>query len=754
MWTKALTCARRTKFSTGSIKMEWFYAEMERSVTSCIVRFAVSVLGGLVLFPPLAAADDKPPIAPVRNVDTTYFGQTIADPYRYMENLKDPEVASWMRAQADYTRRLLHRIPGRTAIVQEIQKYGDAAEARVYNARIVGNHIYYEKLLANENLPKLYVREGFAGEERLLVDPEATTTPGVGHYALDYYAPAPDNSYVAYGLSPGGSEDSVIHIVSVATGKPTSDVIDRAQGADPTWLPDGRLLYQRLQELGPKAPVTDKYLNQRTFIHVLGTTPDKDVALFGAGVSKAVKIAPEESGYALYSSGSPYVLGIALNGVAREYRIWAAPIAALNGAATPWVQIADTADAVIDASVHGDDIYLTTHKDAPRYKVVRASMKKPDLATAEVVVPQTEAVITGTVAADDGLYVRKMNGGASELFRVPFTPAAEPVKVALPFIGDLDNLTADPRQPGVVFFLGGWTRFGQYYTADPGGVHDTQLAPQGPYDRPPQLVATEVKVKATDGTLVPLSLVHRDDIELDGTHPTIVYGYGAYGISQTPFFRPTWLPWFDRGGVLAVAHVRGGGEYGEEWHKAGFQETKPNTWKDAILCGQWLIANHYTSTQRISIMGGSAGGIMVGRAITERPDLFGAAVDQVPVSDALRFETSANGTPNIPEFGTVTTEAGFKSLLAMSPYQAVKDSTKYPAVLLVTGINDPRVDAWEAAKLTARLQAASVSGKPILLRIDYDAGHGYGSTKKQSYDQRADEFTFLLWQAGIEEFQP
>jgi prolyl oligopeptidase len=214
------------------------------------------------------------------------------------------------------------------------------------------------------------------------------------------------------------------------------------------------------------------------------------------------------------------------------------------------------------------------------------------------------------------------------------------------------------------------------------------------------------------------------------------------------------LPWFDRGGVLAVAHVRGGGEYGEEWHKAGFQETKPNTWKDAIVCGQWLIANHYTSTQRISIMGGSAGGIMVGRAITERPDLFGAAVDQVPVSDALRFETSANGTPNIPEFGTVTTEAGFKSLLAMSPYQAVKDGTKYPAVLVVTGINDPRVDAWEAAKLTARLQAASVSGKPVLLRIDYDAGHGYGSTKKQNYEQRADEFTFLLWQAGIEEFQP
>jgi len=723
-------------------------------VASRFVRSVLCLVGGLLVVPSVTA-QDKPPVAPVHNVNTTYFGKTIADPYRYMENLKDQEVATWMRAQADYTRRLLHRIPGRTPLLQQIQRYGDAAPARVYNVRIVGNHIYYERLLANENLPKLYVREGFSGDERLLVDPETTTTPGVEHYALDYYAPAPDNSYVAYGLSPGGSENSVIHIVSVATGKPTTDAIDRAQGADPTWLPDGRLLYQRLQKLEPKAPVSDKYLNQRTFIHVVGTDPDTDVALFGAGVAAAVKIAPTEGGYAVYSPGAPYVLGIAENGVAREYRIWAAPLAALNGADTPWVQIADTADAVIDVSAHGDDVYLTTHKDAPRYKVVRTSLKKPDLATADVVVAQSDAVITGTIAADDGLYVRKMNGGYSELFRIPYTPPAQSTQVVLPFIGDLDNLTADPRQPGIVFFLGGWTRLGQFYTVDQsGGVHDTQLAPQGTYDHPAQLIATEVKVKAPDGTLIPLSLVHRDDVELDGSHPTIVLGYGAYAISQTPFFRPTWLPWFDRGGVLAVAHVRGGGEYGEEWHKAGFQATKANTWRDAIVCGEWLIANHYTSTQRISIMGGSAGGIMVGRAITERPDLFGAAVDQVPVADALRFETSATGMPNIPEFGTVTTEAGFNALLAMSPYQAVKDGTSYPAVLLITGINDPRVDAWEAAKLTARLQAASISGKPILLRIDYDAGHGYGSTKKQNYEERADVFTFLLWQAGIEEFQP
>jgi prolyl oligopeptidase len=307
-----------------------------------------------------------------------------------------------------------------------------------------------------------------------------------------------------------------------------------------------------------------------------------------------------------------------------------------------------------------------------------------------------------------------------------------------------------------LFSLGGWTRFGAYFKYDPTSskVIDTRLQPQGSFDNPRNLVATDVKAKAPDGTLIPLSIVHKKGMRLDGSNPTIVYGYGAYGISQTPFFRPTWLPWFDRGGVLAVAHVRGGGEYGEDWYKAGYKGTKANTWGDAIACAEWLVANKYSSPEKMSIMGGSAGGIFVGRSITERPDLFGAAVDQVPVSDSIRFETSANGIPNIPEFGSVKTEEGFKALLTMSSYHWIKDGVKYPAVLVTTGLNDPRVDAWQAAKMAARLQAASASGKPALLRIDYDAGHGFGSTKKSQYEERADIFAFLFWQAGIKGFQP
>ncbi len=259
-------------------------------------------------------------------------------------------------------------------------------------------------------------------------------------------------------------------------------------------------------------------------------------------------------------------------------------------------------------------------------------------------------MITGLTAAKDALYVRRMNGSTSDLLRLAYSAGAAPVAVKLPFEADISALAADVRVPGVIYEASAWTRFGGFYFYDPqaGTVTDTRLQPQGAYDNPADLVATEVKVPSHDGTLVPLSIVHKKGLTLDGTNPTIVYGYGAYGISTTPYFRPTWLPWLQRGGILAVPHVRGGGEYGEDWYKAGYKATKPNTWKDAIACAEWLVANKYTSPSKMSIMGGSAGGIFVGRSITERPDLFGAAVDEVPVSDSLRMEFSETACPTFP----------------------------------------------------------------------------------------------------------
>lgn len=703
-----------------------------------------------------ALAQIKPPAAPVKDVVDTHFGVETHDPYRYMEDMKNPEVTAWMKAQADYTHSVVDRVPQRAVLLAEVQKYGDAAAARTMNAQVNGDHVYYYKRLANENIPKLYVRRGIRGTERMLVDPEAISGPEGKHYAIDWFAPSPDNKYVAYGLSLGGSEQSVLHVKDVSTGVETGDLIDRTNFGPPGWTGDHRLLYNRLQKLAPDAPPTEKYVDNRVYLHTLGSDPEKDPAIMGPGVTPGITINRAAISFAGTIPGARNAVGIVVNGVQREVTIYTATLESLGAGKPEWKKVVDPSDEVTDSTMIGDSLYVLTHKNASRFKVLKLDLNAPDIANAAVVVPPGESVITGLGAAKDALYVRRMNGSTSDLLRVAYSTGAKPVAVKLPFAADIAALATDVRVPGVIYEASAWTRFGGFYFYDAatGKVTDTGLQPQGPYDSPADLVATEVKVKSHDGTLVPLSIVHKKGLKLDGGNPTILFGYGAYGISQTPYFRPTWLPWFRRGGVLAFPHVRGGGEYGEDWYKAGYKATKPNTWKDAIACGEWLVAHKYTSTPRLAIMGGSAGGIFVGRSITERPDLFGAAIDEVPVSDSLRMEFSENGVPNIPEFGSVKTEEGFKGLYAMSSYHAVKDGTAYPAVLVSTGINDPRVDAWQAGKMAARLQAASTSGKPVLLRIDYDAGHGIGSTKKQAYEERADVLAFLFWQFGVAGFQP
>jgi len=410
------------------------------------------------------------------------------------------------------------------------------------------------------------------------------------------------------------------------------------------------------QKLGPDSPITDKYQNQRVYVHTIGEDPDRDVALFGAGVSPRVKVDPTELVVATWAPGSRYVAALVINGVQRELRIHVAPVASLDGAKTPWTTVTTRDDDVNDFALAGDDLYLMSHKGTPRFKVLRTPLAKPNVATAQVALPAGTAVVTGLVAAGDAIYVRKMNAGMSELWRLPrATGKAE--QIALPYSGDIDSMSTDPRRRDIVFDFGGWTRSGAIYAYDPAAhkLVDTKLQPQGPFDAPANLESREVLVKAADGTSVPLSLVYKKGIKLDGSNPTILYGYGSYGISMTPFYRPTWLPWFDRGGVLAVSHVRGGGEYGEDWYKGGYKATKPNTWRDAIACAEWLVANKWTSPAKLSIMGGSAGGIFVGRAITERPDLFGAAVGQVPVSDMMRAESSSRGVRTQPRWSIRST---------------------------------------------------------------------------------------------------
>jgi prolyl oligopeptidase len=532
------------------------------------------------------------------------------------------------------------------------------------------------------------------------------------------------------------------------------DTIDRLEHdyLPPCWLPDGSgFVYSRRRKLPRDAPDTEAYKDTYACLHRLGTDPEADPVIFSRTVTPAAPMAAEDFPAVSIVPGSRYAIGQIKHGDAREMTLYAAPVESLGGGKdVAWRKVCERADEVEEYAVRGGDVYLRTAKGSPRYKVVRTSLATPDLAAAAVVVPEGEAIVQNIETAKDALYVSFLDAGLERIARVPYDagPKAEPV--ALPAGASGSPIAVSPDVDGALVSTMSWTRGGKVYAYDPAArtLSDTGLRPPGKFDDVEGFEATEVQVPSHDGVRVPLSIIHKSGLKLDGSHPTLVSGYGGYGMTMTPHFDPVRIAWLERGGVLAYAHVRGGGEFGKAWHLAGQKATKPNTWKDFIACCEYLVQKGYTTPAKLAGQGGSAGGILIGRAITDRPDLFAAALINVGCTDAVRFETTANGVPNIQEFGSVATREGFDGLLAMSAYAHVTDGTKYPAVLLTHGINDPRVEPWQSAKMAARLQAATASGKPVLLRVDYDAGHGIGSTKTQRQELRADEWAFLLWQMG------
>jgi prolyl oligopeptidase len=703
-----------------------------------------------------AGASAGPPVAPIRNITDTYFGVQVDDPYRYMEDLKDPDVSAWIKAQSDYTNQVLDAIPGRAELGKRIKELDESVPERVTSVNVIpGPLFFYEKRLPDEEVPRLYMRKGLTGAETLLVNPESSAAKDAPHMVLSYESPSQDGRYVSYGISPGGSEDAVLHVLDITTMRETGEIIDRAQFGFPSFLADGQsFAYNRLQKLGPDSAPTERYLNSVIYLHVIGSSPDADKPIFGNGIA-GISMAPNDIPFVGTTPGSRYAVGVVLHGVQLEQTMYAAPEADLGKPDLKWKKICDVEDDVTNFTARGSDLYLLSHQGASRFKVLHLSLENPDLAHADVIVPPTDNVLQNLNAAEDALYVQELHDGMGRLLRVPYG-TNKPEEISLPFDGQVTLYSTDPRVPGAYISMTGWTKAARVlaYDSTTRAVADTHLMAPGKNGNPKDLESVEVKIPSYDGVMIPLSIVYRKGMKLDGTHPLLLSGYGSYGITSDPTFDPVRMAWYEQGGVYAVAHIRGGGEYGEDWHLAGKKLTKPNTWKDFIACGEYLIEHKYTSASRLSIIGGSAGGITVGRALTERPDLFAVAIDEVPMSDVVRVEFSPNGPPNIPEFGTVKEEDGFKALYEMSAYHHVKDGTKYPAVMITSGINDPRVITWEPAKLTARLQAATSSGKPVLFRVDYDAGHGFGSTKTQSEKLRADIYSFILWQVGEPGFQP
>jgi prolyl oligopeptidase len=701
-----------------------------------------------------AAHAQTPPAFPPRNVQATFFGTVVDDPYRDLEDVKNPDVAAWAKAHADYARGQLDSLPGYKTLRTRVAELDESAAANIGQVRTDSNGtLFFTRRGAKDNTLKLYVRDA-KGAETLLADPDDWQKETGKPHAINYFAPSHDGKLVAFGVSAVGSEAASIYVIETATKKRIGEPIDRAQYPGLSWRPDSRsFFYWRQQEMKPGMPATEKYQNGRSWLHVVDKPASADAMVAGPDVSPRMAVRRTDFVFVIAQPGSRFAIAIVANGVQREAAIYTAPIVSVGKADTPWVRIADFSDKVTWSAANGDDIYLLTYRDSTRFSIVRTRLSAPDFAKATTVVPASERVLVTMSAAKDGLYIEARDGTVKRLMRRAWGGQnAQDVK--LPLEGNASIMAARPDVDGVIVGLAAWTRAREIHAVNRSGkVTNTGLQPLGAFDTPTGLVTTEVKVKSHDGAMVPLSIVHRADVKLDGANPTLLYGYGSYGITEEPNYLATRLAWLERGGVYAVANVRGSGVYGQDWYKAGYKATKPNTWKDFIACAEYLIAQKYTSSANLGILGGSAGGILVGRAMTDRPDLFAAVVPVVGALDTIRKETTANGVPNIPEFGTVTKEDEFRGLLAMSSYHHVKDGTAYPAVMLVHGVNDPRVDYWHSSKMAARLAAATTSGKPVLLNLDYDAGHGVGSTKLQRQQQIADYYAFLFWQTGKAEFQ-
>jgi prolyl oligopeptidase len=717
--------------------------------------------GWLILLTGLApmsvGALDAPPVAPIQPVTDDYFGTQVVDNYRYLENVKDPQVQAWMKGQAEYTRAELDQLPGRQALLDRIHALSNSDTRRMAFVRR-GERYFYRLFEPNAALPKLYYRDGLKGEEHLLIDPSALAKGTSTHYSLDYFMPSWDGHLLAYGISAGGSEQSALHVMEVDTGKALDENIDRTSNSVVCWRPDNRsFFYLRYLKPAADTPPSQTRYNARTYLHILGQHADGegDPAVFGRAVSAHLDVPEGQGTYISVSPGSAYAIAVANHNMDQNpSTLFVAPLDRVKGSDTPWVRIAEVADGVTQYALSGDQLFFLSQNGASRFRLLSTSLAHPDVHRPKVVVPEQAGVITNFALAREGLYVRERDGAVSNLLRVS-RDGQKIQSIGLPFEGNAFGPTTDPRESGALFSMQSWVRAPTLFAYDPvtGVSNDTGLIPPSKVDTS-DLEAKETFAVSYDGTRVPLSIIYKKGIELDRSHPTILRGYGSYGISEESSFNPVVLAWVERGGVLAVAHIRGGGEYGEAWHKAGFMQTKINTIFDFIACGQYLVDAHYTTSKRLGAIGGSAGGITVGGALTWRPDLFGVILDQVGMSDSLRSETEPNGPPNISEFGSVKTEAGFHGLYAMGAYEHVRDGTPYPAVMFSTGANDPRVAPWQMAKMAARVQAATSSGRPVLLRVDYDAGHGIGSTRSQYEVLQADLWSFALWQMGDPAFQP
>ncbi|MFZ1388548.1 MAG: prolyl oligopeptidase family serine peptidase [Thiolinea sp.] len=706
----------------------------------------------LILVATHTNAESLPQQAEPKPVKDTYYGQVITDPYRWLEDLKSAKTQAWMKSQATYAQAYLNKLPQREAMYKELTQL-TSASAEVFNIKPHGEWFFYERQEPNEQDSKLYRREGLQGKEQLLLDPNKIVHDGQ-RYSINSWEVSFDGQYLSYQLAAGGSEQGAIRVLNLATLQDTGTLLKDIEYGAGYWLADSKsLVYPRLQKLAQDAPEDDKYKKVTAYRHVLGTQQDQDLPVFGYFAEPKLEIAEDHQAAVLTHKTWNYALGVIVDGTAPEHQLYMLPLSSLSqNKPLVWQKLADVDEQIIDFSIHDDDLYVVSAKQAPRYKIMRFSLNNPTKQAEFIYAGSDKAIISTLAAQPDALYVELLEGGNRRIERIDYQ-SKQAQTLPLPYAGSttLGTQNSESNSAGVYFLLSTWNKSAAHflYQADKNQTLATGLKPSSPISMA-DIEFINVQAPSHDGVMIPMVIIYKKGLAKNGKNPTLMDGYGAYETENTsPFFYPALLPWLERGGIFVLTGVRGGGEYGKAWYEAGLQATKANTWKDFIACARYLIQEKYTSSDYLAMQGSSAGGVLVVNTLAEEPALFKAAISNVGMTNVLRFETTANGLPNVPEFGSVKTQEGFKHLLAMDGYLKLKPDTSYPATLFIHGVNDPRVDVWMSSKMAARLQATTNNQRPILLRLDYDAGHGFGSTKDQLNQSMADSYAFL-W----EQLQP
>ncbi|HUV37533.1 MAG TPA: prolyl oligopeptidase family serine peptidase, partial [Patescibacteria group bacterium] len=635
-------------------------------------------------------------------VTDTLHGLTVTDPYRWLENGDDPAVREWIDAQNDHARRTLDAIPGRERIRAMLER--SLGIGSVGAPRRHGHRYFFTKREGNQNQPVLYCRDGLHEVARILVDPNEMSDDGA--VTIDWWFPSREGRYVAYGLSHGGDEMSTLHLIDAGTGRALRDTIPRTRMASVAWLrSDDGFYYSRFPAPG-EVPEGEEFYHNRIYFHRLGTDPREDPLVFGEG--RDMHDWPHCS---ISEDGGHLVIHVH-QGMSRN-ELYIRP---LTGGDAAFIPVAMGIDAHFIGWIDGGYLYMKTDLDAPNYRILRTPLTDPSRKNWREVLPEHGSAIEYATTAGGRLFVTYLENATSVLYecaldagsrRMTERTGTETQKNMLPGTGTIFDL--EGRHDGTELFIG----FTSFLVPDTIYRYDLETGELAVYDRAggPAIDVSTFEVKqewctSKDGTRVPVFLVHRSGLRRDGTNPTILYGYGGFNISRTPLLLKSFLPWLELGGVFALAILRGGGEFGSAWHRAGSLENKQNVFDDFAAAASYLCGQHLTAPERLAIFGGSNGGLLVGATVTQHPGICRAAVCNVPVLDMARFHRFSVGRYWITEYGDPDDPEQFVFLMHYSPYHNVWDGVPYPAVLLSTADSDSRVDPMHAMKMTALLQRA------------------------------------------------